>query len=79
MRTRTPKHGRGASDRPVLSCRATDPAEWRNYCLATHGSPITACSYFQYEESPGFMTFFYTVYISSLIVLTAAQAAALGA
>ena len=28
---------------------------------------MVACSYFQYEEYPAFMTFFYTVYFTFII------------
>ena len=35
-----------------------------------------ACSYFQYEEFPGFMTFFYIVYFTFIILMTMMQARA---
>lgn len=34
-------------------------AEYRELCIQSSGCPITACSYFQYQEYPKFMTFFY--------------------
>ena len=34
-------------------------AEWREYCIESSGMPINACSYFQSEEFPAFMGFFY--------------------
>lgn len=37
----------------------TPPPQWRDHCIASSGMPLNACSYFQYVEFPGFMTFFY--------------------
>ena len=33
--------------------------EWRDACIASSGMPMSACSYFQFEEFPAFMTVFY--------------------
>ena len=42
------------------SCVST-LAEWRDRCIESSGLPLNACSYFQYEEYPTFMTCFYSL------------------
>ena len=37
----------------------TPPPEWRDFCIETAGMPLSACSYFQHEEYPVFMTFYW--------------------
>ena len=53
---------------PVSPPRPARPAEWRDYCIESSGMPISACSYFQYEEYPGFMTFFFVAMVVLQIV-----------
>ena len=42
--------------------------EWRDYCIETAGMPLSACSYFQYEEFPGFMTFYYVAMLLVFVI-----------
>ena len=37
-------------------------AEWREGCMRTFGVPISACSYFQFEEFPALMGAFYIIH-----------------
>ena len=39
----------------------TPPPEWRDFCIASSGMPLSACSYFMYDEFPTFMLVFYIV------------------
>lgn len=48
-------------------------SEWRRRCMATNGAPIVACSYFQYEQYPSFMSFFFVIYFIFVLVMTALQ------
>ena len=43
--------------------------EWRDYCIQSSGMPISACSYFQYQEYPAFMTFFYVAMYSLEVLM----------
>lgn len=39
--------------------------------MATNGAPIASCSYFQYEEFPGFMALFFVTYYFFVLIMTA--------
>lgn len=43
-------------------------AEWRDYCIETSGVPLSACSYFMYEEYPTFMSFFYIMMLILFLI-----------
>jgi len=47
------------------------PPEWRDFCIESSGSPISACSYFMAEEYPGFMAFFHAAMYLNFISLVA--------
>ena len=57
--------------RPACNGSLSEPSHtaWRDECIKSMGLPISACSYFQYEEYPAFMSFFYIVHFVTTIIM----------